>query len=248
MGTLHHGKVIATAFAATTSQAGYPATNVGGESLARPWRATGLGATDVTITFPAATTVKTWHLHDVNFGSAQILKSADGIAFVTIVGSPLVTFMGKESRRRGAILVNDANVKAMRVSIAAGAATDGLGYWRIGSAPPFSNSFTFGAPHQFGYRARFVYPQVRNGLVNGPDAVAYTGPGYHMIQLPFKPYDTDDIEPIVRLARSGTVLLDLAMTNFPWQIWPARLDEREMDEAFEAAKLSELTLNFREVV
>lgn len=250
MGTLHYGKVVATVFSATTAQAGYPATNIGNESLGRPWRATGVGANDVTMEFPVVKTVKTLEVHDVNFAQAAILKSSDGVVFAPIAGSPLVTYMGTEGRRRGAITVNDANVKALRISIGAGAATDGLAYWRIGSAPAFASSVAIAAPHQFGYRCRFIYPQLRSPMADGSaDSVAYSGrPGFHIIEVPFLPEDDESLEEAVRRARAGTVLLDAGMSNYPWQIWPARIDERELAEAFSVPKASELTLTFREVV
>jgi hypothetical protein len=246
MASIHHTRKIATLFVATTTQGGYPASNVGNPYLARPWVATTTsGATEHEQHFPVAGPVKSLHVHDVNFAAATVYKSVDGVAWV-LVGA-LATYMGIEGRRRGKILVNDANVKALKVSIAAGASTDGFP-WRIGAAYAFVESFAIAPPLQFPYRPRFTYPQLANKLINGQDAIASTGPGFHAIQLPFKPTDAQSLEETVRRARAGIVLLDLELANYPAQVWPVRHLEEEIDEGFEIPKESDVVLNLKEVV
>jgi hypothetical protein len=242
--TLHYNRLVPTAFAATTEQAGYLASNLANLSLGRPYRATGNGATDVTLTLAAATAVKTLELHDVNFAAANVSKSSDGIAFNPV--GALQTYFGKEGRRRGLINVNDPAAKALRVSIGAGASTDGLA-WRIGAAPIFAASLAVASPLQAEYRARWVYPQVRAELANRQLAVAATGIGFHEIELPFEPTDAEDLEPLVRYARAGVVLLELGLANYPWQVWPVRYVEDELEERYGQPKLSQLALKFLEV-
>lgn len=244
--SIAYGKLAPVTISATTAAAGYGADNVGLESITRAWRATGVGANDVILTLAAVTTVHTLHLHDCNFASAAIYKSADGVAW-TLVGT-LNTYQGRESRRRGQIVINDANVKAVKVSIGAGVSTDGLAYWRIGSAYLFSVQATIASPLQFPYAARFRHPQVRSTLPNGQEPVAATGPGFHLIETPYRPFDSEDLGSLVRLARASTVLLNLGLSAYPFQVWPVRLQEDETAESFDTPRASTLRLTFREVV
>lgn len=246
MATLRFGKQTPSATSATTSQAGYGPENLMTEYLSQPWRATGVGANDVVLTVASARPINALHLHDVNFATATVYKSADGVAFAAV--GALATYQGKEGRRRGAIVIADANVKAVKISIGAGAATDGLGYWRVGAAYLFDSAAAIAAPFQFGYAPRFRYPQVRVELPNGRAPVASTGTPFHLVELPFRPFDTEDLEPVVRRARAATVLLDLEMPNYPAQIWPVRIDEDGMEETYSAPRTSDVTLTFREVV
>lgn len=243
--SLAFGKRSATAYSATTSQAGYGPDNLGLESLARPWRSADTTAQDVVLTFAAAAPLHTLHLHDVNFAAADVYKSVDGVAY-NLVGA-LSAYQGKEGRRRGAIVINDATVKAVKISIANGAATDGLAYKRIGAAYAFSSVAIVGAPFQFPYAARFLYPQVRSQLPNGQTPAASTGMGFHLVEVPWRPFDNEDLEPVVRRARAATVLLNLGMANYPAQLWPVRLEEDQMEESFSAPRTSDLKLIFREV-
>lgn len=244
--SIAYGKQVPTAYSATSSQAGFGPDNLGVEALTRPWRAVDATEHHLIITFASALPVHTILLHDVNFASAAIHKSADGVAY-SLAGS-LLSYQGREGRRRGALVVNDASVKALKVVIAAGTPTDGLTWWRIGTAYPFSAQLAAAAPFQFPYAARFRYPQVRADIPNGQAAVANTGPGFHLVEVPWRPFDTEDLEPVVRRARAATVLLNLGMANYPEQLWPVRLDEPEMVESFAAPRTADLKLTFREVV
>lgn len=246
MAKIHYTKHAASSYSATTSQAGYGPDNLGIEQLGRPYRSTGLGATDLVINFASVKNVQTLFLHDVNFPNATIEKSADGVTFVGI--GVLTFYAGREGRYRGAITVADANVKALKVKIAAGAALDGLPNWRAGAAYPFASSIAIPAPFQFNYVPRWVKPQVRQKIVNGQEPRALTGTGFHLLQLPFKPYDNEDLRQAMGLAESATVLLELGLANYPWQLWPAQLDNEEVSEAFGEPRTSDVTLNFREVV
>lgn len=244
MASIKYGKQVPSATAATTSQAGYGPSNLTDERLARPYRATGVGANDITLSLASARPIHTLFLHDVNFAAANVYKSADGVAFNPV--GALSSYQGKEGRRRGAIVINDAAVKAVKVSIAAGVATDGLSYWRAGAAYLFDSSAAIASPFQVPYTPRFRYPQVRTDLPNGQTAVAATGTPFHTIELPFRPFDNEDLEPIVRLARASTILLDLELATFPAQLWPVRIDEEAMEESY-VVRASDVKLTFREM-
>lgn len=246
MAKLHYGKLTPSAFAATTSQDGFPPANVGTPALARPWKSTSAAANDLIITLLAAVANPTLHVHDANFATADVYKSVDGVAWVLY--GVLTTYYGKEGRRRGSITITDPTVKAIKIT-PAGAPTDGLALWRVGFAPVFSSVLTFASPLQFPYTPRFVRPQLRQTLTNKQEAVAATGTGFHVVELPFKPRDDEDLEPVLRVVQGGAIaLLDLELANYPWQVWPVRYIDDEIGERFLEPKVSELALLFHEVV
>lgn len=247
MAKIHYGKVAPTVVTSTTSQAGYGAVNLANSSLDMPWRATAAGAEDLIFTFAAATLVQTFHLHDVNFGAANVYKSGDGVVF-NLVGA-LQAYCGKEGRRRGKITINDPAVKVVKVSIAPGAPLDGKAYWRAGAGYAFASVMTLASPFQVPYATRFTYPQTNTQLANKQRAVAATGTGFHEIDVPFEPQDTEDLQPAIEQARAGgAMLLDLDLPNYPWQVWPATLIEDVMSEQYNQPKVSDITLTFTEVV
>jgi hypothetical protein len=154
---VYFGKLAPSAIAATTAAVGFPALNLANEQVGKPWNATGLGATDITITLPALSTVMLVALHDVNFATCNVQKSVDGLAFVNV--GALNTYRDRHGRRRGSILVNAAGQLAIRVQIAAGAATDGGAAWRAGAAYLFTSLGSVSAVPEFGYTVHTKRPR-----------------------------------------------------------------------------------------
>jgi hypothetical protein len=167
---LFYGKQPFTGSSSTSAAAGYPAANATFESVSRHWRSTSVNAEEWVGTFAAALAVNTFCLHDVNFAAATIQKSVDGVVFVNV--GVMTTYADRHGRRRGRILINDANVKAIKVQIAAGAPTDSTntGYWagvtpvwRIGAAYAFASTVTPSAFPKYAYRRSTRRPRVVGG-------------------------------------------------------------------------------------
>lgn len=244
---LYYNKVTATAWSATSAQSGYPASNVSLESITRNWRGNDATALDVVITFAAATTVAALLLTDVNFASCAILKSPDGSSFSSV--GTLTTFADKlTGRRRGLIEINDANVKAIKISISSGTPSDGLAYWRIGSAYPFANSVALPRNPDYHVRVAAIYPKLRAELPNKQVAVASTGPDILTLTMPFTRASGEDPLEIVRRGRAGTVGLSISNTNYPELVLPVRHVEEGQDEVLDFYAHSSLDMELREVV
>src|SRR6202008_3324824 len=146
MAKLQSGKVVASGYAATSAPTGYGASNLALEQLGIPYRSVGVGATDITITFPGVRQVQSLFLHDVNFASATIEKAGAGGTFVGIGVASF--YAGTEGRYRGLITVADASVLALKVKVSAGAALDGLGFWRVGAAYPWASAISIPPPFE----------------------------------------------------------------------------------------------------
>jgi hypothetical protein len=235
MPTLHSTKLSPYSWAATSAQDGYAASNVSTEQLGRPWRSTNLGANDVTIILPATTFIQTLFLFDVNFAAATIQKSVDNAAFVNV--GAFASYGDAHGRRRGNIAIAAAGQLAVKVQIAAGASTDGLGYWRIGAAYLFGTSVNLAAGNKagfnMGYRVSSRRPRTSNAIPNGLTAVAKTGLNVDRIEFSVGRLNTELLDDVVQKCSAATCLLDLQLPNFPHQQWPVRLLDETLDESYQ---------------
>jgi hypothetical protein len=244
--TLHYAKLSPTSWAATEVAVGYPASNVGLESIGRPWRSTTLGANDLTIVLPVISGVQTLFLHDVNFATCNIEKSVDGAVFVAV--GALNTYADRHGRRRGYITIAAAGQKAVKIRIAAGATTDGLAFWRIGASYLFSSVLTPSAAVKYGYSARTKRPRVSTQLPNGLTAVATTGNNIDRLNLTFERLYSEIADDIIQKASAATCLLDVGLPNYPEQQWPVRCLEEDLEETFSNKNLSSIGVPLTEVV
>lgn len=222
MALLFYGKQPFTGSSATTSAAGYPSANATYEALGRPWRSTVTTASEWVGNFAAGVFVQAFCLHDVNFASATIQVSIGGGAFTNV--GVMNTYADRHGRRRGRITINQANVTAIKVQIAAGATTDGAAYQRIGAAYAFANVVTPSGIPAYTYRKTTRRPRVSSNLVNGAVAVASTGQNVDLIELSFVNQASELVDDFVQRASAGTVWLDMGVPSmFPEQQWPVRM-------------------------
>lgn len=236
MVSLHSLKLSPYSWAATTAQDGFPASNVSTEQLGRPWRSTGLGATDVTIILPAQATIQTLFLHDVNFATANVQKSVDAAAWVNV--GALNTYGNAHGRRRGNLVIAAAGQLAVKIQIAAGASIDGKGYWRIGAAYLFGTSVNLAAGTKagfnMGYRVTTARPRTSTVIPNGVTATARTGHHIDRIDFSVGRLNTELLDDVVQKCDAATCLLDLGLSaTFPEQQWPVRLVADSMDETYQ---------------
>jgi hypothetical protein len=247
MALIYYDKRTFTAAVSTTAQAGYPASNLLNESLRRPWRATGVGAEDVTLTAPAALGVHSLCLHDVNFASCTVRKSADGVAFNTV--GVLTTYPDRHGRRRGRITINDAVVKALQIQIGAGATTDGLAFWRGGAAYPMGSSHQVPADLNFPLNEEPVDPAIGKEIVNGLLAEAGTGERFSRVETVWHREATESLQTLITKAKAAVVWFDAGTADYPEQQWPLYLLLRSpARESFDRFRFSRPTLQFTERV
>jgi hypothetical protein len=232
---------------ATTAAAGYPASNLGSESLARPYRATGLGATDIQINYAAATPLHSFSVHDVNFASCTFQKSSDGAAFTTV--GTLTTYADRDGRRRGRILVNDATVKAVKLQIGAGSATDGLAFWRAGAGYGWISTQTVPADLIFPVNEDIVPPAIAQDLPNGLVAEAGVGTRFSRIDTSWNRESTESLATLIGKARVATIWFDAGTSDYLEQQWPVYLQARDrLRESFDRFRYSRPTITLTERV
>ena len=246
MATLHYDRLVPTIFESTTSQAGYPATNLGNESLARPWKGVGVGVEDLTLRLPAAATIQTVFLDDVNFDSCTVKRSANGVDFVDV--GVATAYPNEHGRYRGKITVGVAGLVAIRLAIAAGAANDGLADWRGGAVYLFGSSAPIPVGPSYNYRTRTKRPRISAELANGLVAQARTGLNIDRIDFPYERKFDKSLRLLKMKAEQGTVLLSMDIPDWPDQMWPVRYLDDASEEAFPKVHKAQGSLVLTEVV
>jgi hypothetical protein len=238
-----------SSFAATDAQAGYPASNIGLQSLGRPWYAIDAGGKEVTINFPAPSLVQVLHLHDVNFATANVQKSVSGGAFVNV--GALNPAANEDGRYRGYLTINEALCTALKIQIAAGNPTDGLLFWRVGSGYLFRTVLTLPFALEYGYELDTQYSQIGTVLVNKRKAVARIGGGsadHDEIKLPYNAKNSESLADIVRRTRLGTCLFTTDLPNYPEELWPVIRQEDNSTKSRYAVNLAKRSITLTEVV
>lgn len=249
MAKLWYTKLTPSSFAATDAQAGYPASNVGLQSLGRPWYALDAGAKEVTINFPAATLVQALFLGDVNFATANIQKSVSGGAFANV--GALNGNSNEHGRRRGYLTVNEALCTALKIQIGAGTPTDGLAWWRIGAGHVFKNVVTLPFALEYEYGIDTQEAQISTVLVNKRKAVARIGGGsadHDEIKLPYNAKNSESLADIVSRTRLGTCLFTTDLPNYPEELWPVIRQEDESVKSRYDVNLAKRQIVLTEVV
>jgi hypothetical protein len=243
---IHYGKLTPVSVVASTAAAGYPANNVALESISRPWNSTSSASTTLTLTLAAAQLVNAVLLQDVNFSSCLVEKSPDGSSFSSV--GTLNTFADRESnRRRGLILVADANVKAIRLTMS-GTPTDGLAYWRIGAAYLFNAASTMPHMPQYNAQLNFLLAKVLRTLPNRRVAQATLAPGILELSLAFDRRYDEDVQELFRRAEAGTIGLELVPNNFPELVLPVLSVVEQQGETFNYVDHTACTIEVRESV
>lgn len=245
MARLYYDLVVPTSAAATSAQAGFPASNACTPFIEMPWRSKNTTAQDLTVSFPAGA-VAGVILQDVNFATCTVKSTANGVAFDA--GVAMATYANPLGRRRGAILLALAGKVGVRISIPAGATTDGLPYFRVGSVLVFMNSAKLATAPAKGYGVDMQMPQEASVLRNGQDSQANMGPMFDRLEFSFLQKYNQDFSFMLQALRRGICGLDMELTNFPDQIWPVRQTGNAVKREYPKANSYRFSLSLREIV
>lgn len=246
MSKLWHTKRAVSSVTATDNLSGYLPANVADEALAIEWRANGVGAKTITIVFTAQGYLEALFLHGVNFAAATVKTSTDNVNFSA--GSAFASYADEFGRRRGLITLSAANVLAVRVEIAAGAATDGAAFWRIGAAYPMASVVNLPGGPEWGYGVNRVYAQVSRDLPSRQAAVAVTGIDYDEIAMTIKKRNSEDLSMLKQKTREATCIFTTDLSQHPAEIWPVRAIQDRYNRARSSLQQTDESLTLRERV
>lgn len=247
MTMIYFGKCTPSSTSATTSQAGYPSDNMLTQSVNRSWRATSGALTVVTLTFNQPLTLTAMLLQDVNFAQASVQMSADGTTF-TSLGLISPSQDKKIASRRRALVLLNATVQVIKITISAGTPRDFAIGWRIGAVHLFNSSTSFPSAPNYGVTVKAKRPLITNEPSNGNRAIASSGAQWNELRLPFVPQATETFSAIVDMLQADVCAIDFQLSTLPGMIYPVIQKEAEMDESFDDYGRSKITLVLTEVV
>lgn len=246
MASIYYGKLSIVAVTATDAASGYPASNAALESLGRPWRSADAGAKDVVLDLGSSQAINAIFLHDVNFASATIARSADNVSY-TSVGA-LTTYAGRHGRRRGKISLAGASARYVKISISAGTPADGAAYWRIGAAYLFASKVSPTAILVLPLNVTTRRPRASVDLPNGATAIAVTGAPIDRIEINVDRDNAQSADDLIQLVDAGSAAFDMELANYPEQMWPVRYLENQLAESFNRPLRSGWRMVFTEIV
>lgn len=250
MPNLYHTKRIATAIAATTSNALYPVANLYNDSISKPWRATATTQTDIDLTFTVGVTGVCLSVQDVNFASAEVWTKV-GAGALAKVGD-MTTYRDMHGRRRGRyVIAITGNLTQVRLRILNGTPTDGASgwtsTWAIGAITLWGVAVTL-PPHEWGYDPRLVRARIAAALPSSQRAVATTGKDYVIINCRARPRAGESWDAMFDALRAGVCLFDTNISTKGWECWPVVWEDDAMNNPQTNYNQHEFSFTLREQV
>jgi hypothetical protein len=186
----------------------------------------------------------------VNFASATIQTSINGGAFATV--GVMTTYADRHGRRRGRITINQANVTAIKVQVAAGTPTDsadGVTRWRIGCAYPWGTQLVVPVSQIFPLSEEVSDPAVTATLPGDIVIEAATGqPRWSTIQTLWQRKSAASLGTLVSKSLT-TIWFDCNVADYPEQQWPVyRRRADKVQEIYDRFTVSKPSLTLRERV
>jgi len=215
---IHHGEQSYSA-SATSQQTGYEASNLVLPQVRRAWRSSATTEQVVTLDMGSSKTPASLWVQEVNWATATIERSADGAAWSSV--GTLTSYQDIHGRRKGLIAIGIA-CRFVRATIPNGTPTDGAAYFSIGAAYLFLNSESAAIPPEWGHELAVAYPQSRRDLPNGRSVTVELGAPQMTLRGQFPPKPAEDAAKVIRLARAGTVGIDMELTASRERAWPMR--------------------------
>lgn len=224
---------------ASTAATGYAASNVTDTQTRKPWRSTVTTESFIKFDCGASITPGSVCLQDCNFASATVTYSADDISYFS--AGTLTTYADASGRRKGSLEFSNT-CRYIKITIPAGTPTDSAAYFSIGAAYVFKTITTADTSPSAGLTQELVYPQASYDLANGRSVTAGLGAQYTMLSGSTPNNRSNDAGVYVRLARAGSVWIDLEISTNRERQWPMTfVDSRfsqSLDEGFWPASFS----------
>jgi len=241
---LHHTPWNPTAAAATTSAAGYPASNVLIPSVGRPWRSTATSTTNLDIDLGAARTAPMLCVQGPNAGTCIVTYGT--VAYTsTSAGTQMLT-LDRHGRRKHSLALA-GSVRYIRLVFGATLPDAAAAYFEVGAVYVMSTTLVMPESPLIGSDAAAVYPQTRVDLPNGQRLRLDRGAARMRLPLRFRGARSTDLDQLTRMARLGVCWLDIGDASQRELQWPVRHDEDTAARLFARATQDESTITVQEV-
>ncbi len=242
---IDYASLVPSSVTATSAAAGYAASQLALPQIGLPWRSTSTATQQVVIDLGATQTIASVWVQHLNAQQLTVERATVANSYTTV--GTLTTRKQGDGRRKGRIALN-ASARYLRLTIAAGTPTDGAAYWELGAVYLFAGSQSFDSSPNAGLAVRYEHPQQEVTLANGQVRTASTGPSYAVLAPEVEHWPDEDLNWLVRQARTGTIGLDLELTSRPWALWPVRNYQKTISTSLRDVVTDTLSAELVEVV
>jgi len=235
-----------TAYAASSSAAGYGPDNAGLPQLARAWRAATAGAGEhITIDLGSSQVIGAVLLTGVNATGLRVLAD-DTAAPTTERVASLTSYAEPHGRRKAIASIGGAAARYLRIAFSAASLTAGAA-WEVGAIYLFGPASAT-ANALIGSNRVLHRPQVRDELLNGQLAGADTGLPWVELTLQFRAKRDSDPGFIEQAGNAGVIAVDMDIANRRDLVWPMRARMGAATWQFSRALQDDVSITLREVV
>lgn len=205
MAILHHQRIVPD-ISASSSEAGYPASNLHLLSVRRPWKGSGT----ITLDF----TNPTYVYSVVFYGGTGIYGTTQDIEFDDVaVLNQIVKVEDNLGNFKGVLLVQDT-ITTIDIDV-------GVSTVELGSINVFTSAIDLGRnPLSDGIGIDNVYPSTENVLANGRKIISNIGQPYHGIQLDFEYLPSTDLYSQIYsiINFEERLFIDLEFRDYWWLV------------------------------
>lgn len=249
--TLYYSRLSPSSWSATSTKAGYSASNAGSTGIARPWASNATGTQQLIGDLGSAQTVRGICIQSCPVSTIDV--RADNSATPTTSRGSITPALARHGVYRGSLGVNISArylsayfASPTLLGAGAGVYSKEPAAYEVGAFHAFGAVLTLPCEPLLESDIQHSYPQSVEQLPNGQAMVISRGAPYATISLRFRPTASQDIEQIARIARAGICWLDLGVTARPQLQWPVRMIEEAHARTFQGGA-DVVTLRFREV-
>lgn len=241
---LHHTLRPISAAAATTAATGYPASNVAGFEVGKPWRSTSTASNNLDIDLGSAASGTVLCIQHAN--AATCVVSHGSAAYTTVNDGTQTLHMDRHGRRKLSLALS-GSTRYVRIVFGAASPDDGAAYFEVGSVQCYGATLTLPSDPLLGSEANVRYAQTGVELPNGQAFALARGVARQQLPLRFRTLRTADVQQLTRIARAGLCWLDLDITASRELQWPVRHIADTQNRQFAKAFQDEAAIDLREV-
>lgn len=229
---------------ATSSAAGYPASNLSRLSVRRSWRSTSLAAQTLTFEFGGLVPLRALAVVGINAVNSPVLEvSTDGFSWDSLGTQPISSVL--HPLRRVWWTTGIFDYEAVRLHLSG--AAFGASFFEISYVAMFLDEVPVKVP-RVGAEARVIRPSYLTDLPNGRTVRSKAGAEFTELRLPWRQSgNQQQIETLSQRALDAPVLLDLQLPDRQGWWWVARTHEPQVARSIVGHNREDTSLVLREI-
>lgn len=240
-----------SSWSATSTKAGYSASNAGSTGIRRPWASNATGTQQLIADLGSSKTIVGLGIQSSPV--SEIFVYADNSATPTTDRGTITPAQASHGIYHGllAMSVSARYASAYFDSPTMRGADAGVhsiepAVYEVGALYAFGAVMDLPVEPLIDSDIDAIWPQSNERLPNGAEVVITRGAPYQRINLRFRPGAAHDIEKVARIARGGLCWLDLGVAARPELSWPVRWTDDNAQRRFSGGR-DQVALTFREI-